>query len=361
MSSNKPYVISNYADPTQRRYHPFLGHLISLLSLFVYFFSAMLPILVPSFALGVLLYGPSFLLPPWALKLLATAIVLDTIIPLDNDGYHPLPHRKSFFERAFAECAQDYFPGRSIFLPQLQRDRTYLLAAWPHGVFGGAHHLGMVDFTERAGVHVIYSGASVLLYIPFLRRFLTLLGFTSVTKRALRRVLDGPTFPYNVVHLVVGGIEEMFYTPGSAREYEQIILRKRKGFIKLALETGADIIPMYSFGANQVYYRIAGPHSLLCRLSRLMRVSITPWLGRWNVPMSVIGRVQPILTVTGEVFCVPRDVKEITPELIHQVHEDFCKALRKLFDEYKVVYVKEMGADASWLEKELIFEDEIRN
>lgn len=351
--------LSNYGDEDERKYNSTLCLVLSTINLWIYFVSAMLPLLVPTFAFCVFYLR---IIPTWSIQCLATAIVLEFVIPLD-DGYRPRPRRKSFFNRSTAEGAQDYFPARSIFLPQqqLRKDRAYLLAAWPHSVFGGGHHFCTMDFEHYGGVFVIYSGASVLLYIPFLRRFLTTLGFTSVTKQGLRRVLDvkkyGPTFPYNVVHVVIGGIEEMFYTPGSAKEYEQIILSKRKGFVKLALETGADLIPMYSFGANQVYYRIAGPKSLLCQLSRLLRVSITPWLGRWGMPMSIIGNVQPILTVTGPVLEVPKNV-DVTKELVAKVHADFCISLRKLFDEYKKVYVEEMGADPSWLTKELRFEDE---
>ena len=32
-----------------------------------------------------------------------------------------------------------------------------------------------------------------------------------------------------------------------------LILNKRKGFIKVALETGAQLVPLYSFGENEVF------------------------------------------------------------------------------------------------------------
>jgi len=155
---------------------------------------------------------------------------------------------------------------------------------------------------------------------------------------------------------VVGGIHEMFCTPGNS-PYEQIILSKRKGFIKLALQTGADIIPLYSFGANQTYYRVAGPDSWLCSISTALRISITPWLGRGWIPFSPVPFQIPVMTVTGEVFEVPK-VDKVTDELVQAVHADFCQAMRKLFDTYKKVYVEEMGADESWLTRELKWEDE---
>ena len=156
----------------------------------------------------------------------------------------------------------------------------------------------------------------------------------------------------------------MFFTNGIQElptPYEQIVISKRKGFIKLALETGADIIPLYSFGANQAYRRPFGKDSWLCKLSAVLRVSTIVWLGRWYIPLNVIPFRVPILTVAGPVFRVPKvkSKEEITPHLVQQVHADFCVALRELFDEYKIVYVREMGAPKEWLTRELLFENEV--
>lgn len=327
---------------------------------FVYVFSSMLPILLPAF-LYLGLYQQW--IPIYVLQLLGTLVVLDFIIPLSN-GYRPSPTFKQRMDRIQAEGGQAYFPAKSIFLPttSLSPDKAYILAAWPHGLFGGGNHFGFTDFTEQSGIFPIYSGADVLHYVPFVRRLLHALGFCSVTKAGLRRVLDvhrhGPTYPYNVVHLPVGGIHEMFYTPAGS-SWEQIILSKRKGFIKLALETKADILPMYSFGANQTYYRLAGPRSWLCWLSTRLRVSVTPWLGRFGIPFGVWPCRGPVLSVTGQPFVVPNVANdEITDELVEKVHADFCRVLRSLFDTYKKVYVEEMGADEKWLTRKLIFEDE---
>ena len=52
------------------------------------------------------------------------------------------------------------------------------------------------------------------------------------------------------------------------------------------------------------------------------------------------------LPIVGEVFEVPKvESEKITDELVQQVHSDFCVRLKKLFDDYKKVYVDEMGAD----------------
>ena len=75
--------------------------------------------------------------------------------------------------------------------------------------------------------------------------------------------------------------------------------------------------------------------------------------------MGWIPRVVPLLGVIGEVFEVPKvDADKVTDELVQQVHAEFCETMKKLFDDYKKVYVEEMGADPSWLDKELRLESE---
>lgn len=286
-----PSRLSNYGDPDKRLYHPLISLSVSYAVIFLYLGSSILPLLQPAFAFfGLYLQW----MPVVVLKVLATLIVFDFVTPLPN-GYQPNKRRKEIIDCIFAEGGQLYFPAKSIFWPEMSKERTYILAAWPHGLFGGGNHYGFCDFAE-AGYYPLYSGASVMLYVPFVRRFLSMLGWSTVTKEGLSRVLDtkkyGPSYPFSVVHLAVGGIHEMSYTPGYASD-EQIIIKKRMGFIKLALQTGADIIPMYSFGANQTYCRMAGPNSWLCRASTAMRISITPWLGRFWVPLGFFAVCKP--------------------------------------------------------------------
>ena len=53
-----------------------------------------------------------------------------------------------------------------------------------------------------------------------------------------------------IIGVVPGGIAEIFEPTNDFTE--AIILKCRKGFIKLALETGSDVLPSYAFGQTQV-------------------------------------------------------------------------------------------------------------
>jgi hypothetical protein len=68
----------------------------------------------------------------------------------------------------------------------------------------------------------------------------------------------------------VGGIAELFK---SSRKEERLYLSARKGFIKMALRNGVDVIPLYLMGNTSVLTVLKwGP---LASLSRKLQASIT--------------------------------------------------------------------------------------
>jgi 2-acylglycerol O-acyltransferase 2 len=66
--------------------------------------------------------------------------------------------------------------------------------------------------------------------------------------RKLRFVTTTPG-PGSTITIVVGGAAESLSAhPGTA----DLTLKRRKGFIKLAIRQGADLVPVFSFGENDV-------------------------------------------------------------------------------------------------------------
>ncbi|KAJ3192597.1 diacylglycerol O-acyltransferase 1 [Entophlyctis luteolus] len=82
------------------------------------------------------------------------------------------------------------------------------------------------------------------------------LGGIGVDRKSLERVLtesseSDPTKPAgNMVTLVIGGAEEFTLMRPKTMD---LVLRKRKGFAKLALTTGASIVPVITFGENDTW------------------------------------------------------------------------------------------------------------
>ena len=83
--------------------------------------------------------------------------------------------------------------------------------------------------------------------IPFYRDVLMALGVASVSKQACKNILSQG--PGSAITIVVGGATESLSAhPGTA----DLTLKKRFGFVKIAIREGADLVPVFSFGENDV-------------------------------------------------------------------------------------------------------------
>jgi 2-acylglycerol O-acyltransferase 2 len=83
--------------------------------------------------------------------------------------------------------------------------------------------------------------------IPFYRDVLLSLGICSVSKTSCRNILAKG--PGNAITIVIGGAAESLSAhPGTA----DLTLKKRFGFVKIAIREGADLVPVFSFGENDV-------------------------------------------------------------------------------------------------------------
>ena len=249
----------------------------------------------------------------------------------------------------FSKGLRSYFDAELIVEGTWKRDKNHLLMYHPHSLFGIAYTLVTRYFYDVYGTVFLFTGADIIAYLPLLRRIMCWWGFTSVSAPAMKANLR-QAYPYNALMLQVGGIAEMFY----GIDCEQIILRRRLGFCKLALQTGCCLVPCYVFGANEVYTRLAGPSSMLARISSVMRTSLVVWYGRWGIPFGVVPHPVKMVIAVGEPIEVPL-VEKPTSAQIEAVHAQYVTAIQSLFDRHK----HRMGAE--WVAKrgaKLYLEDE---
>ena len=223
-----------------------------------------------------------------------------------------------------------YFDAELVVEAPFEKSKNYLICYHPHSLFGIAYNLFTHHLYHTYGTICLFTGADIILKIPLLRRMLAWWGCTSASAGAMRKNLQLP-WPHNAVMLQPGGVAEMFY----GTESEQIILDKRKGFCKIALQTGACIVPCYAFGANEVYTRYFGPTSLAARLSSVLRTSLVVWTGRWGVPFGPVPHLVKLLVVLGAPLEVGPPVAEPSPEQILALHARYVSALQALFEKYK--------------------------
>jgi hypothetical protein len=154
--------------------------------------------------------------------------------------------------------------------------RGRILAAQPHGVLtyvAMCEAITNPESSERYPTAV----ASILLRTPILRNLMGIFNLVDASGPSLKRHLgeDGGS-----VLLYVGGIAELFK---SCRNEERLYLKERKGFIKLALTSNVDVVPVYLFGNTSVLSVLRrGP---LAGLSRRLGASLTLFWGKYYLPI----------------------------------------------------------------------------
>lgn len=143
--------------------------------------------------------------------------------------------------------------------------------------------------------------------------------------------------------LMVGGAQEALNArPGNY----QLVLKKRKGFVKIALQTGASIVPIFSFNEVEVYDQPSNEPGTKIRkfqdtFKKYTGIAPAVFIGRgfFQYSFGLIPRRHPIHTVVG----APIDTVKTeapTSKDIDDLHAKFITALEKLFEDHKQKYLK---------------------
>ncbi|KAJ3339753.1 diacylglycerol O-acyltransferase 1 [Kappamyces sp. JEL0680] len=214
----------------------------------------------------------------------------------------------------------------------------------PHGVYSSSifgsihsHH----QFSQLfPGLDVLAITLPVNFWFPIWREMLLSINIaTSSASSIRRRIKEGP--PGTVMQITVGGGEELKYMePGTL----DLVMKKRKGFVRLALETGCDIIPALSLGENDLYTPIRWK-SLKAILDKifytLFRASFPLIAGRWG---TLVPYRKPCFVVVGQPLAVAK-VANPTKDQVNLVHAQYLKHVQDLYDEYKDIFHKDRVRD----------------
>jgi len=149
---------------------------------------------------------------------------------------------------------------------------------------------------------------------------------------------------------VVGGAAESLKSqPGTYR----IVIKNRKGFVRVALKAGADLVPVISFGENDMYDQYTSPRIQKVQTLFHKYIGAVPIFPRgrgfFQYTFGILPRRRPINTVVGKAIAVPR-INNPTKEDVDEYHRKFMAEIAALFDENKGKY------DAKGEAAELIME-----
>eukprot|EP01059_Diplonema_ambulator_P033713 TRINITY_DN7189_c0_g1_i2.p1 TRINITY_DN7189_c0_g1~~TRINITY_DN7189_c0_g1_i2.p1 ORF type:complete len:1328 (+),score=420.68 TRINITY_DN7189_c0_g1_i2:1117-5100(+) len=197
----------------------------------------------------------------------------------------------------------------------------------PHGIYPFTCVYGCLNTAWRNAVGVIPSvhAASVLFGPPMMRELVMWLGGRDVSRRSL----DVQLRSGGAALLVPGGQAEMRHSSSSSPT--MTLVSKHKGFIRLAIQHGASLVPIFSFGEHELMDNIYLPTIQTWFIRTLgFGYPHLPY-GRMFLP---IPRRRKVTLVVGR----PIPVKQIshpTQAQIDAVHLQYYTALQSMFDRHK--------------------------
>ncbi|KAM5330592.1 2-acylglycerol O-acyltransferase 3 isoform 2-T2 [Glossophaga mutica] len=238
---------------------------------------------------------------------------------------------------------RDYHSIKLVKTAELPPDQNYVFGSHPHGVlcFGSLCNFATEsnNFCRKfPGLRPTLVSLNLILYFPVFREYLLSLGICSVNRQNLDFILSRSQHGQAVV-IIVGGAGECLHTvPGE----HHLILRNRKGFVRLALRHGASLVPVYSFGENdtfkiKIFAQDSWPYLWQIAFKKIVGISPCLFWGRSLFFANFCGLLTfpiPITTVVGRPIPVPQCLHPTNEEVDHY-HKLYMKALQQLFEEHK--------------------------
>ncbi|KAI6222936.1 Acyltransferase [Aphelenchoides fujianensis] len=215
----------------------------------------------------------------------------------------------------------------------------------PHGILSISAFLNFATngtgFAEKfPGLQTHLVTLASQFYVPFRRETMTLSGIITSSVKSISNVLKRPGGG-QVACIVIGGAEEAL---DAHSDSFNLCLRSRKGFVRVALQQGASLVPVYSFGENACFQQVSNERgtrlrNIQSRLKKIFGVSPPLFHGRGllNKYFGLLPYRQPIATIVGSPIHLER-TPEPTPERIDEVHAEYVKKLTDLFEEHKEQY-----------------------
>ncbi|KAK1829864.1 DAGAT-domain-containing protein [Podospora conica] len=287
------------------------------------------------------------LLVPYLLYMLLSDAATDGRLRFRSERFRRLPIWGFF---------ADYFPARLHKTHDLPPTRKYIFGYHPHGII--SHGAFSAFATEALGFADKFPGITNSLLtldsnfrIPLYREYILSLGIMSVSKASITHILsrggrNGEGMGRAVTIVVGGARESLEAQPGTLH----LVLAERKGFIKLAVRTGADLVPVLAFGENDLYEQV-GPeeHPWLRRAQmyalRTLKFTL-PFLhgrGIFNYDVGLMPYRRPLNIVVGRPIKVTQARSEAGVDMgeVERLHGEYVAELRKMWERYKGEFAAE--------------------
>lgn len=181
------------------------------------------------------------------------------------------------------------------------------------------------------GVVLHLMGLKPIFLIPFFREWIMMHGHATPGAKTIRALLGSQ----ESVALAVGGAHESLDAfPGT------YTLTIRKGFVRVAMQGGATLVPVVSFGENELYTQRENREGsklrwLQLKIKQYFGFTVPLFCGRSWLPL--LPKSVPLDTIVGSPVKVPH-IAEPTDEQVVAARAKYVVALTALFEEHKAKY-----------------------
>ncbi|KAJ9668776.1 diacylglycerol O-acyltransferase 1 [Coniosporium apollinis] len=246
-----------------------------------------------------------------------------------------------------------YFPARLHRTCPLPPTRKYIFGYHPHGII--SHGAFAAFATEALGFGQLFPGITNTLLtldsnfrVPLYRDYALRMGLASVSRESCENLLSrgGPNGEGmgRAITIVIGGARESLdAVPGHMR----LVLNSRKGFVKLAIRQGADLVPVLAFGENDLYEQVEKEEHPWIHRGQLMvkkalgfTVPLFHARGVFNYDVGMMPYRRPVNIVVGKPVKV---VRQERPDqgYVDQVHERYVEELVGIWDQWKDTFARD--------------------
>ncbi|KFO38408.1 2-acylglycerol O-acyltransferase 2 [Fukomys damarensis] len=240
---------------------------------------------------------------------------------------------------------KDYFPASLVKTADLDPSRNYIAGFHPHGVLAAGAFLSLC--TESTGFSSLFPGIhphlmmlNLWFRVPFFRDYIMCSGLVAADKESAVHILSKKGNG-NLLAIIVGGAQEALDArPGAYT----LLLQNRKGFVRLALIHGAALVPIFSFGENDLFNQVQNVSGswLRCvqnQLQKIMGISLPLFHGRgiFQYSFGLMPYRHPITTIVGKPIEVQKNLQP-SEEEVNQLHQRYIKELCNLFEAHKLKF-----------------------
>jgi diacylglycerol O-acyltransferase 2, plant len=179
--------------------------------------------------------------------------------------------------------------------------------------------------------HTVWGGiTSMCFLVPFLKHMYSWVCAASVDKQTILSLIREGISPL----ICPGGVQEVMLMD---RDDEVVLyLKNRLGFVKLALQQGIPIVPVFSFGLRGTFDSWLPRHPWVRSLGRKIGFMPLVFFGIWGMPFAPAKPTDYTVVVGKPILC-PK-MPEPSVEDIRKYHGMYVAALTQMFEEGKAQY-----------------------